>query len=74
MIRKTPNKPLRVYLQDGSGDLDNEHGKWPLANQEMAAALKFKGYITSSSMARAVTTTSTAAPFCPMPCAGCGAT
>ena len=44
MIRKTPNKPLRIYLQDGSGDLDNEHGNWPLANQEMAAALKFKGY------------------------------
>ncbi len=44
LIRKTPKKPLRVYLQDGSGDLDNEHGNWPLANQSMAASLKFKGY------------------------------
>jgi len=44
MIRKTDKKPLRVYLQDGSGDLDNEHGNWPLANQSMAASLKFKGY------------------------------
>lgn len=44
VIRKTERKPLRVFLQDGSGDLDNEHGNWPLANQEMAAALKFKGY------------------------------
>ena len=44
MIRKTDQKPLRVYLQDGSGDLDNEHGNWPLANQSMAASLKFKGY------------------------------
>ena len=44
LIRKTPNKPIRVFLQDGSGDLDNEHGNWPLANQEMAAALKFKKY------------------------------
>ena len=44
MIRKTPNKPIRVFLQDGSGDLDNEHGSWPLGNQQMAAALKFKGY------------------------------
>ena len=44
LIRKTPPKPLRVYLQDGSGDLDNEHGNWPLANQEMAASLKFKKY------------------------------
>ncbi|MGN6132868.1 MAG: alpha/beta hydrolase [Aureliella sp.] len=42
LIRKTPAKPLRVFLQDGSGDLDNEHGNWPLANQQMAAALKFK--------------------------------
>ncbi len=44
LIRKTEKKPLRVFLQDGSGDLDNQHGNWPLANQEMAAALKFAGY------------------------------
>ncbi|MDH4411349.1 MAG: hypothetical protein QE273_17180 [Verrucomicrobiales bacterium] len=44
LIRKTEKKPLRVFLQDGSNDLDNEHGNWPLANQEMAAALKFAGY------------------------------
>ena len=44
VIRKTENKPLRIFLQDGSNDLDNLHGSWPLANQEMAASLKFKGY------------------------------
>jgi enterochelin esterase-like enzyme len=45
MVRKTkPAKPIRVFLQDGSGDLDNEYGNWPLANQEMAAALKFAKY------------------------------
>jgi enterochelin esterase-like enzyme len=44
LIRKTERKPIRVFLQDGSGDLDNAHGNWPLANQEMAAALKFAGY------------------------------
>jgi len=44
LIRKTEKKPLRVFLQDGSGDLDNLHGNWPLANQEMAAALKFMNY------------------------------
>jgi enterochelin esterase family protein len=44
LIRKTEKKPIRVFLQDGSGDLDNLHGHWPLANQEMAAALKFSGY------------------------------
>ena len=44
LIRKTERKPLRVFLQDGANDLDNEHGNWPLANQEMAAALKFMNY------------------------------
>lgn len=44
MIRKTPKKPIRVFLQDGAADLDNVHGNWPLANQEMAAAFKFAGY------------------------------
>ncbi len=43
-IRKEEKKPLRVYLQDGENDLDNRFGNWPLANQEMAAALKFRGY------------------------------
>lgn len=44
IIRKTDKKPIRVYMQDGSNDLDNEHGNWPLGNQQMFAALKFKGY------------------------------
>jgi enterochelin esterase family protein len=49
LIRKTKQfdklvKPLRVFLQDGEKDLDNEHGNWFLANQEMAAALKWAGY------------------------------
>lgn len=46
LVRKTKRdpKPLRVFLQDGSRDLDNEFGNWPLANQEMAAAFKYAGY------------------------------
>lgn len=44
VIRKTEPKPIRVYLEDATGDLDNLHGSWPLANQEMAAALEFMGY------------------------------
>ena len=44
LIRKTERKPIRVFLQDGSGDLDNANGSWPLANQSMAASLKFMGY------------------------------
>ncbi|MCC7374852.1 MAG: SMP-30/gluconolactonase/LRE family protein [Verrucomicrobiales bacterium] len=44
LIRKTLRKPIRVFLQDGSNDLNNEHGNWPLANQEMASSLAFAGY------------------------------
>jgi len=45
LIRKTkPVKTIKVFLQDGSNDLDNMHGNWPLANQQMAAALKFSKY------------------------------
>jgi enterochelin esterase family protein len=44
LIRKTEKKPIRVLLQDGSNDLDNVHGNWFLANQQMAAALKFMNY------------------------------
>jgi enterochelin esterase family protein len=44
LIRQEPPKPIRIFLQDGSHDLDNKFGNWPLANQEMAAALKFAHY------------------------------
>lgn len=44
LIRKAKVKPIRVMLQDGSGDLDNEHGSWPLQNLHMAASLKLAGY------------------------------
>jgi enterochelin esterase-like enzyme len=39
---KTP-AALMVF-QDGENDLDNVHGNWPLANQQMAKALAFAGY------------------------------
>jgi len=44
LIRKIPKKPIRVFLQDGANDLDNVHGNWPLANQQMAKSLAFKHY------------------------------
>lgn len=44
LIRKSDKKAIRVFLQDGSNDLNNLHGHWPLANQEMAESLKFMGY------------------------------
>lgn len=44
LIRSTPNKPIRVFLQDGEKDLDNVWGNWWLSNLQMEAALKFKQY------------------------------
>lgn len=44
LIRKTGRKPIRVFLQDGSNDLNNAAGDWPLANQTLFSALSFTGY------------------------------
>jgi enterochelin esterase family protein len=44
LIRKTERKPIRVFLQDSSGDLDNPFGNWPLANKQMDAALRYMKY------------------------------
>jgi enterochelin esterase-like enzyme len=44
LVRKTLPKPIRVFLQSGSNDLDNKDGSFSLANQQMAAALKFAKY------------------------------
>ncbi len=44
LIRKMEPKPLRVFLQDGSSDLNLYSGAWFLANQSMAAALTYAGY------------------------------
>jgi enterochelin esterase family protein len=44
MVRKTPKKPIRIFLQDGSNDLDNAAGNWSLANQTLAKSLAYAGY------------------------------
>lgn len=44
LIRSTPRKPLRVFLQSGERDANIVTGNWPLANQQMASALEFAGY------------------------------
>jgi enterochelin esterase-like enzyme len=44
LIRKTERKPIRVFLQDGRNDVDNEFGNWPLANQMMNSSLAYMGY------------------------------
>jgi len=44
LIRKFEPKPIRVFLQDGSADLNIYGGDWWMANQEMERALTFSGY------------------------------
>jgi enterochelin esterase family protein len=44
LVRVTEPKPIRVYLLDGSNDLDNKYGNWPLANRMMEASLKYMNY------------------------------
>jgi enterochelin esterase family protein len=44
IIRKAKVRPIRVFLQDGDHDLDNEHGNWWLGNLQMEKALAFKKY------------------------------
>ncbi len=44
LIRKTEPKPLRVFVQDGAGDLNNSFGDWWMSNQTLERALQFSGY------------------------------
>ncbi len=44
LIRKYEPKPIRIFLQDGSADLNIYGGDWWMANQEMERALVFAGY------------------------------
>jgi len=44
-VLREPRRNLRVWLQDGSEDQENDrYGSWPLANVRLANALKLKGY------------------------------
>jgi len=44
LIRKYEPKPIRIFLQDGSQDLNIYGGDWWMANQTMERALVFAGY------------------------------
>ncbi|MDX1969615.1 MAG: SMP-30/gluconolactonase/LRE family protein [Planctomycetaceae bacterium] len=44
LIRKYEPKPIRIFLEDGSGDLNIYGGDWWMANQEMERSLTFAGY------------------------------
>jgi enterochelin esterase family protein len=44
-ILREPKRNMRVWLQDGAGDMENDRwGSWPLANIRMANSLKTMGY------------------------------
>ena len=43
-VLREPKRNIRVWLQDGSNDLDLRYGDWPLANLRLATALKFEEY------------------------------
>jgi gluconolactonase len=44
LIRKVEPKPLRIFLEDGSNDLNIYGGDWWMANQAMQRSLEFAGY------------------------------
>lgn len=44
LVRKTEPKPIRVFLQSGTNDLNVYAGSWWIANQDMADALRWAGY------------------------------
>lgn len=44
LIRRYEPKPIRVFLQDGSNDLNIYAGDWWMTNQTMERALTFAGY------------------------------
>jgi sugar lactone lactonase YvrE len=44
LVRKYEPRPIRVFLQDGSNDLNIYAGDWWMANQRMERALTFAGY------------------------------
>lgn len=44
LVRRTPRKPIRAFLQSGEHDANTPFGNWALANQAMASALDWAGY------------------------------
>ncbi len=44
MVRKMPKKNIRVWMSDGTDDIENQSGSWPLQNIELANSLKMREY------------------------------
>jgi enterochelin esterase family protein len=43
-VRREPQRNIRVWLTDGSEDMEAGSGSWPLQNIQLANSLKLKGY------------------------------
>ena len=43
-VLRGAHRNIRVWLQDGSNDIEGKYGSWPLSNFRMANALKLKEY------------------------------
>ncbi len=75
MIREAENKPLKVFLQDGSQDIRRRkkpNDNWVAANLKMAAALEDKEYDYKFIFGEGGTTVITAARSCPILSVGSG--
>ena len=48
LVRKFEPKPIRVFMEDGSNDLNIYGGDWWMANQSLERSLKFAGYEVES--------------------------
>src|SRR4051794_32724969 len=44
MVRKMPKRIIRIWMSDGTDDLENNHGSWPLQNIQLANSLKMCEY------------------------------
>jgi len=44
MVRKMPKRNIRIWMSDGTDDLENDHGSWPLQNIQLANSLKMRQY------------------------------
>lgn len=44
VIRRNPGTGIRVFIQDGERDTNNQAGSWMLGSIQLAEALKFSGY------------------------------
>jgi enterochelin esterase-like enzyme len=44
MVRKEAKRNIRIWMSDGTDDLENNHGSWPMQNIQMANSLKLREY------------------------------